>query len=353
MIRDARPCRLLLLTALLLLGATVLPAATQDAAVQPAKNKFGLSVPKAKTPGAIRIATYNILNFFDRVDDPNLSGEFDDMKLAATDERAAKLAEAIRALDADVIALQEVESLEALAWFRDNWLADMGYDHLASLDVGYYRGIECSVMSRFEITQVKIWPDIRIDDEPREGPGWSSVPNSNEPMEFQRSPIMVDIRTPDGYELTLFSIHHKSGNFRHQREFEALKIMRFVREREAEDPSRNIIVLGDFNAAPWDKSLRLYLEGGMVDTLAHRIIPRWNEDDLTETNLYKTHESDRVLDYILLNRAAFREFVPGSAFIYGTLYPPPGYNWRTDPHPAGYASDHYPVAIDLIPRDMK
>lgn len=316
-------------------------------------NRFGLSTPRERPAGTIRIATYNILNFFDREDDPGLSGEFDDMKLAATDERAAKLAEAIRAIDADVIALQEVESLGALEWFRDNWLADMGYTHLASIDVGYFRGIECSVMSRFEITQVKVWPDLRIDDELREGPGWTPNRDSGEPMRFQRSPIMVDVRTDAGYELTLFSIHQKSGNFRHQREFEALKIMQLVKQREAEDPSRNIVVLGDFNAAPWDKSFRVYLERGMVDTLAHRIIPRWQEDDLTEANLYKTHESDRVLDYILLNRAAYREFVPGSAFVYGTLFPPADYNWRTDPHPPGYASDHYPVVIDLIPEDRK
>jgi hypothetical protein len=59
-----------------------------------------------------------------------------------------------------------------------------------------------------------------------------------------------------------------------------------------------------------------------------------------------------VLDYILLNSAAHRELVIGSAHIYGTLYDE-DYDWTTDPYPQGYAADHYPVIIDLIPRDAK
>jgi hypothetical protein len=31
--------------------------------------------------------------------------------------------------------------------------------------------------------------------------------------------------------------------------------------------------------------------------------------------------------------------------------PPASYNWREDPYPDGYASDHFPVIIDLIPED--
>ena len=94
------------------------------------------------------------------------------------------------------------------------------------------------------------------------------------------------------------------------------------------------------------------LQAGLIDTLAHRIIPRWKDFDPAEPDLYKTHESDRVLDYILLNSAAHRELVIGSAHIYGTLYDE-NYDWKTDPYPKGYAADHYPVIIDLVPRDVK
>ena len=38
--------------------------------------------------------------------------------------------------------------------------------------------------------------------------------------------------------------------------------------------------------------------------------------------------------------------------VYGTLTPPSSYDYKKDPQPAGYASDHYPVVIDLIPKDQ-
>jgi hypothetical protein len=86
----------------------------------------------------------------------------------------------------------------------------------------------------------------------------------------------------------------------------------------------------------------------MIDTLAHRV---WQGDD-PEMLRFKTHESNRVIDYILLNSAAHREFVIGSAFVYGTVSPPPGYDFNKDPHPPGYASDHYPVVVELMPREQ-
>jgi endonuclease/exonuclease/phosphatase family metal-dependent hydrolase len=309
-------------------------------------NRFGLSRPLPRTPGAIRLATYNTLNLFDHVDDPALAGEHDDRPMATSDDRCRALADAIRAIDADIIALQEVESLDALTWFRDTYLADLGYRWIASHDVGYYRGVECSLMSRFEITRSRVWLRESLEHVKREGPGWSPVPPGQRPT-FQRSPLMAEVRAPDGYELTVFSIHHKAGDFAWQREAEALRIVQFIDEVRAKDPSRNLVVMGDFNAAPWDKSVRVYLKAGMIDTLAHRI---WHENN-PESAQYKTHESDRTLDYILLNSAAHRELVIGSPFVYGTLAPPPQYNWREDTPPPGYASDHYPVVVDLMPRD--
>lgn len=311
-------------------------------------NRFGLSQPLPRTPGAIRLATYNVLNLFDDKDDPHLQGEFDDIQFTTADERCRKLAEAIRAIDADIIALAEVESLEALTWFRDKYLRDAGYRFLASKDVGYYRGVECSVMSRFKITNTKVWLNESLDRVKRDGVGWDPVP-PGERLTFQRSPLMVEVEVERGYKLTVFAVHHKAGaNFKYHREAEALRIVELIDDLRRSDPNRNIVVMGDFNAAPWDKSLRVYLKAGMVDTLAYRTTGR----DNPETPQFKTHESDRVLDYILLNSAAFREYVPGSGFVYGTLAPPPTYDFKRDPHPPGYASDHYPVVIDLIPKDQ-
>lgn len=310
-------------------------------------NKFGVSVAPKRTPGAIRIAAYNMLNFFDHVDDPSLSGEFDDIKMATSSERCEELAKAIRKVDADVIGIEEVESLEAVKWFRDTYLKDMGYKYIVSYDVGYYRGVEQAVLSRIEITGSHVWLNESLENVKREGLGFAPVPRRDEPLVFQRSPLLVDLKTEDGYELSIFVVHHKAGRDNDfHREAEALRIVELINDITKAKPSRNIVVMGDFNAAPWDKSFRIYLEAGMIDTMGYRTT-QGDEEAL----LYKTHESNRVLDYILLNSATHRELVIGSPFILGTMFPPPSYDWRKDPFPAGYASDHYPIALELMPED--
>jgi len=347
--------------AMLLIASTAATSSAQSGSepirrpsqAQPA-NAFGQSKPNPKTEGAIRIATYNMLNFFDPFDDPSLEGEYDDAEMVTSPARCEVLAETIREMDADILALQEVESKKALEWFRDKYLPDMGYKYIASKDVGYYRGIECSIMSRFEITDSRVWPNMNLDDVQREGPGWDDVPPEDRSgLTFQRSPICATIQVDQDYELVVFSVHHKSGrNNRYHREAEALRIVEFIEQIRREDPHANMVVMGDFNAAPWDKSLRVYLEAGLIDTLAHRIIPRWRNADESEARLYKTHESDRVLDYILMNSGTHREYVIDSAHVFGTLMPPESYDWRRDPKPQGYASDHYPVILDLKPDDQ-
>ncbi len=312
-------------------------------------HKYGLATPLPKTAGAIRIATYNTLNLFDDKDDPSLSGEFDDIKNVTPEDRLKALAKAIRDIDADIIALEEVESKEALEWFRDRFLSEMHYDYVSSIDVGYYRGVECSVMSRFPITSEKVWTHEALHSMKKVGPGWTDVP-ADAPKEFgyQRSPLMVTVKINDAYELCIFALHHKAGpKFAWHREAEALRTMQLVETAMATSPARNVIVMGDFNAAPWDKSLRVYKAGGMVDIMDYRTTENSNPESL----LYRTHESNKVFDYILMNSAAYRDFIPRSAFVYGTLYPGDKYDYRRDTPPAGYAADHYPVVADLIPAD--
>jgi endonuclease/exonuclease/phosphatase family metal-dependent hydrolase len=335
----------------MLLGLAPGQAAAPKAQDAPA-HKYGQSRPRPKPQGAVRVATYNLLNLFDHVDDPALRGDIDDMKLAVSDERARKLAEAIMAMDADIIGLQEIESLEALRWFRDTYLPKAGYEYLASLDVGYHRGVECSLMSRFKIQEARVWPDTDLSDVRRDGPGWAKVPpDRSRGMKFQRSPLMARVEVNGRYELTIFVLHHKSGGeFDYQREAEAVKAIELIRGALESEPATNLIVMGDFNAAPWVKSFRLYLEAGMIDAMGFRVIPPRGQNQ-DEARLYKTHESDRVLDYILLSSGTHRELVIGSPHVYGTLTPPPSYDWQKDPQPPGYASDHYPVIIDLMPRD--
>lgn len=332
---------MMVLAALVLLGA-LQAAASRDSAGS--ERRYGLDRPLPRKRGSIRLATYNVQNLFDHVADaPSRGGPPGNLELAITAARAEALAAAIRAVNADVLGLQEVESLEALRWFRDTYLPDAGYRHLASFDAT--GGIECSLMSRLEITDAFAWSDRSLDGVVRKGPGWAPAPpGDRRGLTFERPPLQARLRVSNGYELTVLVVHCKSGRgFDFRREAEALRIAQFVSGLAARDPSENLVVMGDFNAAPWDKSLRACLAAGLVDTLAHRSLGG------PEGPLYKTHESDRVVDYILLNAAALPEMVLGSAHVYGT--PAAGTGDAATERPPGYASDHYPVVVDLVPRD--
>ena len=312
-------------------------------------HRFGLTEAMPRIEGTIRVGSYNMLNYFDQTDDPSLQGKYDDFgdnPGPTSDARCKELAKVIIELDADILALQEVESQEALAWFNENYLQDMGYTYVISEEVGYYRGIEQSLLSRFPVTEVKTWTDVDLTKVERKGGGWTEVPPSEDEITFQRSPLFVTVETPEGYELSIFVVHHKAGRNAWHRELEAVQILGYIDEMSSKNPEQNIAVIGDFNAVPWDRSTRAYFRNGMTDSISHRSKHlKW--DDTSPLRI--THTSGRMLDYILLNPAALDEYVIDSGFVLGSSAEE--YNWREDPFPAGYASDHCAIAIDMVPRE--
>jgi endonuclease/exonuclease/phosphatase family metal-dependent hydrolase len=336
-------------------------ATAQPSASTPGLRRFGVEKPLPKPAGAFRLATYNLENLFDDADDPALSGRFEDKDMTKPEPHRRALAAAIRAIDADVLAVQEVESKDALLWFRDQFLADMGYVHVASVDAGDERGIEQAVLSRFPITDVTNWPRLPLGGLHPDKAGRNANELAGKPITFHRSPLRVTITvsgiapapaspsvtpafTPSHpYTLTLFVVHQKSGrDWEYWREKEAAATVRLVGDFVADHPDRNVIILGDFNAAPGAPSLRLYADAGLIDAFA---------DADPKDRAVISHASGRAIDRIFFKAAAAREFLPRSRFILGTPALPEDADYRRTPPPDGYASDHYPVVVDLFATD--
>lgn len=374
-------------------GTTLSPA---PAGPSDASLRFGIPTPKPRTPGQIRLATYNLENLFDDKDDPELSGEHEDKDETKPADHCKAAADAIRRIDADIIALQEIESREALIQFRDTYLKDAGYEYVISIDAGDERGIEQAVLSRFPLKDAKVWLRAPLGGTHPEK--WGNRPNNNagKPITFHRSPLCVTVEVPasasatvtgsanqptptgipanDGsapYELTLFVVHQKSGSDgTYWREKEAAKVVELAGELTKSDPNRNIIILGDFNATMGQTPMRTYTGAGFNSAFYPRLPnesspsgagdsapkkPGSNTDAPRERRgsdpLRVTHESGRIIDHILLNEAAMKELVVESRFVLAMPARPEGADWRVTPPPTGYASDHYPVVIDLVPKD--
>lgn len=323
--------------------------------------RFGSPRPVAKPEGALRVASYNIENLFDDKDDPALSGDNEDKDMTKPESQRKAAAVAIHAIDADVLALVEVESKEAVLWFRDQFLSDMGYQYVASIDAGDERGIEQAVLSRYPIDDVKNWVKLPLGGTHPERWGSGSNREAGKPITFHRSPLEVTVTVPveaashytapDGgvvktskpYALTMLVVHQKSGGpGGYWREKEATKTVEIVKELQAADPGRNVVILGDFNARPDDRVMKIYGDAGLIDLFAHR-----KRGDAT----YITHESGRPIDYILLSPSVEKELIRETRFILGTPARPKGVDYRTTPGPEGYASDHYPIVMDLVPVD--
>lgn len=316
--------------------------------------RHGITEAPAKPAGAVRVASYNIENLFA----PGAEGKMGDQRPRGTEPKPEAhmkaAAEAIRKIDADVLGLQEIESLETLTKFRDTYLKDMGYEHIASIDAGDDRGIEQSVLSRFPIKESKNWVNLPL--------GGNHPSNRNErdrvaggPIQFKRSPLMVTVELPKAKDapaeakpqtLTLFVVHFKSGGRQdaYWREREADKTAALAKEVLAADPDAAVIILGDFNARPQDKAFKFVSGAGFVDAFG----------DLPDGDpKYITHSSDRVIDHLMLSPRAAAGLVKETRFVLGTMNRPAGVDWRTTEPPEGYAADHYPVVVDLDVAKMR
>ncbi len=304
--------------------------------------KFGSESAPATKDGSFRLTTYNIENLFDANDDPTLTGRDDDADGTKPEHELIATAMAIHAIDADVICFQEIESEAALLEYRDNYLSDMGYNHVVSIDAGNSRGIENSVLSRYPISNFKNWPNKPLGGIHPEKYGKSKNWYAGEPIAFRRSPLMVDIEIPAAddstWTLTLFVMHHKSGRFNtYWRDAEAQGTIELINGVLKAHPDRPIVILGDFNAESDADSIQAYINADFVDIFA----------DHSKGTEIITHESGRRIDFLFGNKSAIDRMNTDTAFVYGTTARPEGTSWRDLETFEGYAADHYPVSVDL------
>ncbi|MNK87979.1 Endonuclease/Exonuclease/phosphatase family protein [compost metagenome] len=255
----------------------------------------------AKLPpaGKFTVATYNVENLFD-----GSNTALGPSNPAKSDESKQHLAESIRALNADVLGLVEVESRATLRHFRDDYLKDMGYQYIALQEGNDMRGIDVAVLSRFPITHLKSHRNAVF-----------GVPGAPAPGKLSRDLLQAKIAVGKGYSFTLFVTHLKARPGEPasdaKRKAEAQFIRRTLRDFESEHPNANYALVGDFNDRPTSETLKVFLEGRDRDPVLF--------DALSElgTGAYSYHpiKYRGRIDYILLSEGIRKEYIPNSAQI--------------------------------------
>lgn len=306
----------------------------------------------------MRIATFNVENLFtrylfargvDRRQAHRHGFTSEDLRFRVADPDAKRLtAEVVLALDADVLALQEVESLEVLKHFRDRMLGGReAYPFAAVLDGNDERRIDVGVLSRVPIVHLRSWQHLWDGDRPV----------------FDRDCLEVDVLASDR-PITLYINHFKSmraDGSRRPREAtaprrlqQARAVRRIVEERFGPRGDGDFVVLGDFNdrrAADEEgpSALAPLLEwDALVD------VTRGLADEERWTHYYKGARGSagryQQLDYLLLSRRLApcarpphieRRGMPRRADRFrGDRFEGVGFD-----HPK--ASDHCALAVDL------
>lgn len=294
----------------------------------------------------LRIATFNAENLFARYRFKDaLAPREDDgftlneLAFKIHDEESKKLTgKAIREVNADVICLQEVESLPVLDRFNSYYLGGMKYAHRAVIDSFDPRAIDVAVLSRYPIVSLRSHRDERT----KKGTAFL----------FSRDCLEVTIDV-GGKMLMLYANHLKSmmegrEATRARRQEQAERVAAIVDARWKKSGYKgNFVVLGDLNDYPEGKtSLAALLDHRGLSNVLTRLpeAERW-------THYYAGGNSYSQLDYLLLSKG-LAEANPGAPAVMRLGLP-----WRaqrvTDERLDGVgdnepkASDHAAFYMDI------
>jgi endonuclease/exonuclease/phosphatase family metal-dependent hydrolase len=265
----------------------------------------------------ITIGAYNVQNFFDVFDDPYTGDEGSRVKPRGQIETMAR---ALRALDADVVVIQELENVHVLRALVDEFLPNAGYRYVAAQATNSGRGINLGVISRVPITELRSHRFQTLTHPDAPGREWRFA------RDLMRITLDVGLDRP----LEVFNVHLKSNrdgpddpNSRLYRTAEAMRVKEIIAAEVEADPGFLGVVAGDFNShfkprprepRPWPAMEHLLLtEPGEPPLLTDVHAQLSDEQRVTIPG------SDRyppaTFDYILATPAMAERYVRGSAKV--------------------------------------
>ncbi len=264
----------------------------------------------------VRVGTFNVMNLMDDIDDPYTEDQMTPAKLR---EEMRRLAETIRRLDVDVLALQEVESRGFLQRFVQQFLQGAGYQSVVLVEGNDLRGIDVAVLSRFPVESVTSYRQVAFADA------------AGTVRHFSRDLLRATILPPQGQSFEIWCVHLKSNANEPEiaepiRWAEVQQIRQIYDRTLAADPQARILLLGDMNDTLDSRSLRW-----LLGSPQHALQTLLQQLPAAQQVTYNRDRRRSMIDFILASPAMAAAYVPGSYLIlHGDL--------------SSHGSDHNPVA---------
>ena len=207
----------------------------------------------------MRLATFNVHRFFDTVCDSGMCapGDYEARPTqAAFEARAAQLADAILRLDADVVAVQEVETQACLDALLARLAGEMPYGAIGEIDSP--ASVDVAIVSRTPLDEVR----GHREDHPLTRPDGTMTT-------FSRELLEVHVQAERAGPIVLFSAHFRSkfNDDPGRRLAEGQGAAEIVNAVAAANPEALVVLGGDLNDTPGSPPLdALTVAGGLVRT---------------------------------------------------------------------------------------
>lgn len=313
---------------------------------------FGKGASETET---MTVAFYNVENLFDTTDDPAISDEeflpdsrrqWNTNKYETKIEHLAKVLSNIGSNGPDVLGLAEIENIDVVEALSDK-MKTSGYRiiHKNSPDE---RGIDVALLYKPANFKTSVHEFLTVE-----------IPNDRPTRDI----LHVQFTTQDDQTLHVYVNHWPSrwggkDTSEPKRVIAATVLRKSIDRALSADPDAQILIMGDFNDEPGDKSISQVLGANGNPTNTPLYNPFYALWDL-EAGSYCYHGHWNMLDQIMISQGLRDgkswDYVPNSQYIFDrpwlrqTDNNYAGWPLRTFGGPnylAGY-SDHLPVFIQL------
>jgi endonuclease/exonuclease/phosphatase family metal-dependent hydrolase len=267
-------------------------------------------------PVTLTLATFNVKNFFDAVDDPSHEDDVPSPTTVSAKVKAVGLA--LREIGADVLALEEVENIGLINRVNSEELQSLGYAHVRLVPGNDIRGINVALLSRYPIPKAVS----------HKGDRFPGVDGDTTTYGFSRDCLEATVEASPGRTLVLLVNHLRATDS--TQESVSRRLAQAAQVRKIADgtlqlkPEANLAVIGDLNDTPGSKTLDLIVGGtpSLSDVTAS--VPA------ADRYTYVYSGTKEQIDYILTAPGLQADLVTGTATVnHSTTFKA--------------ASDHYPV----------